>query len=80
MDRSLISGKNFNNEDDINDFVFDSFISDLRFIRDDMIMLKALLSYKNLEMIRLNELRATAAIDLAIDSLKALRKSIEEIW
>ena len=44
-----------------------------------MIMLKALLSYKNLEMIRLNELRATAAIDLAIDSLKALRKSIEEI-
>ena len=79
MERSLISGKNFNNEDVINDFVFDSFISDLSFIRDDMIMLKALLSYKNLEMIRLNELRATAAIDLAIDSLKALRKSIEEI-
>lgn len=79
MERSLISGKNFNNEDVVNDFVFDSFISDLSFIRDDMIMLKALLSYKNLEMIRLNELRATAAIDLAIDSLKALRKSIEEI-
>lgn len=79
MERSLISGKNFNNEDVVNEFVFDSFISDLSFIRDDMIMLKALLSYKNLEMIRLNELRATAAIDLAIDSLKALRKSIEEI-
>lgn len=79
MERSLISGKNFNNEDVVNEFVFDSFISDLSFIRDDMIMLKALLSYKSLEMIRLNELRATAAIDLAIDSLKALRKSIEEI-
>ena len=79
MERSLISGKNFNNEDVVNEFVFDSFISDLSFIRDDMIMLKALLSYKNIEMIRLNELRATAAIDLAIDSLKALRKSIEEI-
>ena len=79
MERSLILGRNFDNEEGINDFVFDSFISDLSFIRDDMIMLKALLSYKNLEMIRLNELRATAAIDLAIDSLKALRKSIEEI-
>ena len=79
MERSLISGKNFNNEDVVNEFVFDSFISDLSFIRDDMIMLKALLSYKNIEMIRLNELRATAAIDLAIDSLKALRKSIEKI-
>ena len=79
MERSLISGKNFNNEDVVNEFVFDSFISDLSFIRDDMIMLKALLSYKNIEMIRLNELRATAAIDLAIDSLRALRKSIEEI-
>lgn len=79
MERSLVSGKNLNNEEIVNDFVFDSFISDLSFIRDDMIMLKALLSYKNLEMIRLNELRATAAIDLAIDSLKALRKSIEEI-
>lgn len=79
MERSLISGKNFNNEDVVNDFVFDSFILDLSFIKDDMIMLEALLSYKNLEMIRLNELRATAAIDLAIDSLKVLRKSIEEI-
>lgn len=79
MERSLISGKNFNNEDVVNDFIFDSFISDLGFVRDDMIMLKTLLSYKNLEMLRLNELRATAAIDLAIDTLKALRKSIEEI-
>ena len=78
MERSLMS-KNINNEETINDFVFDSFISDLGFIKDDMIMLKALLSYKNIEMIRLNELRATAAIDLAIDSLKALRKSIGEI-
>ena len=78
MERSLMS-KNINNEEIINDFVFDSFISDLGFIKDDMIMLKALLSYKNIEMIRLNELRATAAIDLAIDSLKALRKSIGEI-
>lgn len=78
MERSLMS-KNLNNEDVANEFVFDSFISDLSFIRDDMIMLKALLSYKSLEMIRLNELRATAAIDLAIDSLRALRKSIEEI-
>ena len=78
MERSLIS-KNLNNEDVVNEFVFDSFISDLSFIRDDMIMLKALLSYKSIKMIRLNELRATAAIDLAIDSLRALRKSIEEI-
>lgn len=79
MERSLISGKNLNNEEIVNDFVFDSFISDLGFIKDDMVMLKALLSYKSIEMIRLNELRATAAIDLAIDSLRALRKSIEEI-
>lgn len=79
MDRSLISGKNLNNEEIVNDFIFDSFISDLDFIKDDMIMLKVLLSYKSIEMIRLNELRATAAIDLAIDSLRALRKSIEEI-
>ena len=78
MERSLIS-KNLNNEEIVNDFIFDSFISDLNFIKDDMIMLKALLSYKNIKMIRLNELRATAAIDLAIDSLRALRKSIEEI-
>lgn len=78
MERSLIS-KNLNNEEIVNDFIFDSFISDLNFIKDDMIMLKALLSYKSIKMIRLNELRATAAIDLAIDSLKALRKSIEEI-
>ena len=78
MERSLMS-KNLNNEDVANEFVFDSFISDLSFIRDDTIMLKALLSYKSLEMIRLNELRATAAIELAIDSLRALRKSIEEI-
>ncbi len=78
MERSLIS-KNFNNEEIVNDFIFDSFISDLNFIKDDMIMLKTLLSYKSIKMIRLNELRATAAIDLAIDSLKALRKSIEEI-
>lgn len=79
MERSLMSGKSLNNEEIVNDFVFDSFISDLDFIKDDMIMLKVLLSYKSIEMIRLNELRATAAIDLAIDSLRALRKSIEEI-
>ena len=78
MERSLIS-KNLNNEEIVNDFIFDSFISDLNFIKDDMIMLKVLLSYKSIKMIRLNELRATAAIDLAIDSLRALRKSIEEI-
>lgn len=79
MERSLISGKNLNNEEIVNDFVFDSFISDLSFIRDDINMLKALLSYKSIQIIRLNKLRATAAIDLAMDSLRALRKSIEEI-
>ena len=44
-----------------------------------MIMLKTLLGYRNLEMIKLNKLRAVSAIDLAIVALQELRKSISEV-
>lgn len=79
MERSLISGMNFNNELVVNDFAFNSFITDLSFIRDDINMLQALLSYKDFNMINLNKVRAVSAINLAIDSLETLRKSIEEV-
>lgn len=78
MERNL-TFKNLNNEQTADDFIFASFISDLDFIKDDMIMLKTLLGYRNLEMIKLNKLRAVSAIDLAIVALQELRKGISEV-
>ena len=78
MERNL-TFKNLNNEQTADDFIFASFISDLDFIKDDMIMLKTLLGYRNLKMIKLNKLRAVSAIDLAIVALQELRKSIGEV-
>ena len=51
----------------------------MKFARNDVEELSALLSYKSTEIVRLNKIRALSRIDCAIEELQELKTAVEKL-
>lgn len=67
------------NETRLEEKDFTRFQLAMKFARNDVEELSALLSYKSTEMVRLNKSRALSRIDCAIEELQELKTAVEKL-